>query len=278
MKQRILSSAAGLVILFTVFAFFDTILLNMAVSAIVGMAVSELLIASDIKKFRVLYVSGIAFGACVPLLGVFLFNRLFYVLSFVFVIVLIGFLLWYRGDGFEQITLVFFFSLFISLTLNLFILGRDTYGAITGIYLVLVAFVAAWMNDTGAYFFGIRFGKHKLAPSVSPKKTIEGAGGGGFVALISQIIAAVVFMQVFRLFGTEIKVYFESVLLISPLLSLMGILGDLLASQIKRQYHIKDFGNIMPGHGGVLDRFDSVFLVVPPVYLLFSAIRIVEVL
>jgi phosphatidate cytidylyltransferase len=251
----------------------------MAVSAIVGMAGSELLIASDIKKFRVLYVSGIAFGACVPLLGVFLFNRLFYVLSFVFVIVLIGFLLWYRGRiSVEQITLVFFFSLFISLTLNLFILGRDTYGAITGIYLVLVAFVAAWMNDTGAYFFGIRFGKHKLAPSVSPKKTIEGAVGGVFVALISQIIAAVVFMQVFRLFGTEIKVYFESVLLISPLLSLMGILGDLLASQIKRQYHIKDFGNIMPGHGGVLDRFDSVFLVVPPVYLLFSAIRIVEVL
>jgi phosphatidate cytidylyltransferase len=201
------------------------------------------------------------------------------IICFVFLLILLGiFLKWHDKIAVEQIALVFFFSVFFSFSLNLFIMARDTFGNIIGLYLVLVTFVGAFMSDTGAYFCGIRFGRHKLAPFISPKKTVEGAVGGIIVGLLSQLAAAFVFTQIMKYFGFRLQINVLRLIILSPLLSVMGILGDLLASQIKRQYKIKDFGNIMPGHGGVLDRFDSVLLIVPPVYLTFSLISIIEIL
>lgn len=279
MRQRVLSAGAGLVILFTAFALFDTPFINFAVSAIIGMALSEVFIAADIRKHTVLYVAGIAFGSSIPLFGADLFRRFFIIICFVHLLVLLGiFLKWHDRIGVEQIGLVFFFSVFFSFSLNFFIMGRDNFGTVAGLYLVLVTFVAAWMSDTGAYFCGIRFGRHKLAPLISPKKTVEGAVGGIVVALLSQVVIALMFTLIMGLFGVRLQINIARVLIISPFLSIMGILGDLLASQTKRQYKIKDFGNIMPGHGGVVDRFDSVFLIVPPVYLLFELVPIIEIL
>ncbi len=128
---------------------------------------------------------------------------------------------------------------------------------------VWLIFICAWGCDTGAYFVGILFGKHKLAPELSPKKTIEGAIGGVAFATIIALI-----------YGFTISTFFAfnefNITLSCTIIGLVGSvfaqLGDLSASAVKRYTSIKDFGNIIPGHGGILDRFDSILLTAPGVF------------
>jgi len=123
-------------------------------------------------------------------------------------------------------------------------------------YMIWLIFIVSWGADTGAYFIGVFFGKRKLLPKISPKKTIEGAIGG-------MATAAILATALTWYFDKSIVAY---VILIAIVGSMVSIIGDLVASKIKRQMDIKDFGNIMPGHGGILDRFDSLLLVSPFVY------------
>lgn len=123
---------------------------------------------------------------------------------------------------------------------------------------ILIPFVLAFTSDSGAYFVGLKFGKHKLAPTISPKKTIEGAVGGVASAVVGMLIYCLA-MEAF--FGLEANYLYGAVYGI--LGSLVGVFGDLCFSVIKRQTGIKDYGNLIPGHGGVLDRFDSTMLIGP---------------
>lgn len=134
-----------------------------------------------------------------------------------------------------------------------------------GLVPVIFVLVIAWMSDTGAYFTGVLFGKHKMAPVISPKKTWEGFFGGwvfaiGCAALFAVICnwayASVLHFSVFRF------------AIIAAVLAPVSVLGDLLASLIKRRCGIKDYGNLMPGHGGVMDRFDSVVFIAPLLYVI----------
>ena len=118
-----------------------------------------------------------------------------------------------------------------------------------GRFLVLIPFVLAFLSDSGAYFAGIFFGKHKLAPLISPKKTVEGVIGGVLGAILG---------MAFRL-----EVNYIYAVIYGVLGSLGGVFGDLCFSVIKRQTGIKDYGNLIPGHGGILDRFDSMMIVGP---------------
>lgn len=127
-----------------------------------------------------------------------------------------------------------------------------------GSYMVMLPFTISFMTDIGAYIIGITMGKHKLCPTVSPKKTVEGFVGGIVFAVISAIIFALV-LQVF--FGFRVN-YFYAVLY-GIVGSLAAVLGDLSFSVIKRQTGIKDYGYLIPGHGGALDRFDSIMMVSP---------------
>ena len=129
----------------------------------------------------------------------------------------------------------------------------------TGRYVILVPFVVAFMSDGGAYFAGLKFGKHKLAPVVSPNKTIEGAVGGLVAAMAGMLIYAIILDLGFPQF----KVNYGIALLYGLIGSAAGMFGDLCFSIIKRQTGIKDYGNLIPGHGGVLDRFDSLMMVAP---------------
>lgn len=127
-----------------------------------------------------------------------------------------------------------------------------------GRYMVLIPFIVAFCSDAGAYFAGHFFGQHKLAPVISQHKTIEGAVGG--------VISATVFMVVYGLvlqfaFGFEIR--YGYAILYGLLGSVTGVFGDLCFSVVKRQTGIKDYGKLIPGHGGVLDRFDSMMMVGP---------------
>lgn len=120
------------------------------------------------------------------------------------------------------------------------------------------------MTDTFAYFTGRFFGNHKLIPSISPKKTVEGAIGGIIGSIVGCVIFALLFPQ------SNVSLYLGVV--IGLLGSLVAQIGDLVASAIKRNCYIKDFGKIIPGHGGILDRFDSILFVSPFIYFFFQYI------
>lgn len=130
----------------------------------------------------------------------------------------------------------------------------------TGYKLLFFSMVLVWLCDTGAYFSGMLFGKHPLAPHISPKKSIEGLIGG----LLVTIVAAVL-LQKWWLW--EISVI-DSLILAAGVV-VLGTLGDLVESLFKRDAHVKDTGSLLPGHGGILDRFDSMLFVIPFVYWYF---------
>ena len=129
---------------------------------------------------------------------------------------------------------------------------------VIGKYVVLVPFVIACLSDAGAYFVGINFGRHKLAPVVSPNKTIEGMLGGIATAIVGMLIYSLVLDLAF-----DFTVNYGLAILYGIFGAIAGVFGDLCFSIIKRQTGIKDYGNLSPGHGGILDRFDSMMTVAP---------------
>lgn len=139
-----------------------------------------------------------------------------------------------------------------------------------GRYVILIPFFVACFCDAGAYFVGIRFGKHKLAPVVSPNKTIEGALGGMAVGILSMLLYAFI-LDV----PLKFDVSYGAAVVYGVLGCLVGELGDLCFSVIKRQTGIKDYGNLIPGHGGVLDRFDSILAVAPLIEALLLVMPVI---
>ena len=157
-------------------------------------------------------------------------------------------------------------TLFITLFMSTLIMIRKEYN----IFGTLIVFVCAWTSDTGAYFFGRFLGKHKLMPHVSPKKTIEGAIGG---VIVSSLCCALYLFIVnhINMISADNAGYI-GIMFLGAVAAVFSQLGDLIASAIKRDCQVKDFGNILPGHGGALDRFDSVLFLSPFVYFLLKLI------
>ena len=129
-----------------------------------------------------------------------------------------------------------------------------------GQYFYLLAFVGAWVTDTFAYFTGMLLGKHKLIPDVSPKKTVEGAVGGVIFCTLSFVVFGLLYNRFWLADGDE-AIPLLAMAIVGFIVSIVSQIGDLSLSLLKRKYGIKDFGKIFPGHGGVLDRFDSVLAV-----------------
>lgn len=144
--------------------------------------------------------------------------------------------------------------LYVGMGFHFFVQAREV-GTSTLFYALLIV----WITDSGAYLIGRQFGKHKLAPRISPNKTWEGSIGGTAVAVMVMAIYTYFFPQQYS---------WGWMLLITLLLSIAGQFGDLIESGLKRYYKVKDSGTILPGHGGILDRFDSLLIVLPILYLL----------
>lgn len=142
----------------------------------------------------------------------------------------------------------------------------------TGRYVILIPFVIACICDAGAYFVGVKFGRHKLAPVVSPNKTVEGALGGVAAGVLAMLLYALILDL-----PLQLDVNYGAAVLYGILGCLVGELGDLCFSVIKRQTGIKDYGNLIPGHGGVLDRFDSILAVAPLIEALLLLMPVVIV-
>jgi CDP-diglyceride synthetase len=134
-----------------------------------------------------------------------------------------------------------------------------------GIYLVWMIFISSWISDTFAYLTGVMIGKHKLAPVLSPKKSIEGSVGG--------IVGAALFGALFGAYMDSTlgqEQYIVILTVVGGVGSIISQVGDLAASAIKRNYEIKDYGKLIPGHGGIMDRFDSVIFTAPITYFLIT--------
>lgn len=131
-----------------------------------------------------------------------------------------------------------------------------------GVYYMWMVFVIAFSTDTFAYFIGMFFGKRKLAPAISPKKTVAGAIGGVVFAVLAMVAYSLILQK-----GFNINLPMIPNIIVGFIGSVAGQCGDLTASMIKRETGIKDFGTCLPGHGGILDRFDSILFIIPVVYL-----------
>ncbi len=180
----------------------------------------------------------------------------------------------YDKTKFENVAMALFGSLAIPGSLGTFFKVRDLcvdypelFQRSHCVFLILCAMYCAWMSDTWAYFVGSKFGKHKLAPRISPKKSVEGAIGGVVGTMLFCVVTYLICDRFcFRL--DTIKLWM--VVVFSIVLAILGMCGDLSASVIKRNFGEKDFGNLFPGHGGVLDRIDSFLVTMPALYVIIE--------
>ena len=145
-----------------------------------------------------------------------------------------------------------------------------------GAGMVLMPLVAAFCSDSAALFTGMACGRHKMAPLVSPHKTVEGAVGGILFNVFFFLVMGICYAWYMRAVGTPVTVHYLTMGLLAVPTALIGMLGDLSASMIKRQCGVKDFGTIMPGHGGVMDRFDSVLFVSPFLYVALQFVTLIS--
>ena len=251
MKQRLISASVGIVILVAVLILHKTIVFPIALALVVGIILFELIRAIGGLEFKLATVGVMIYGMFSLLEYLEIFLKIRSKLDIVLLPICLALVFW---DYIASMILVPYSIKF----LILFNFQEH------GLFYVMLALCGAWIADSGAYFSGIALGKHKLCPEISPKKTIEGFVGG----LISN---AVIFVLIFLIYAKCNAMDFNIWQgLKSALLGLVcagvSVLGDLTASVIKRQKGIKDYGNIMPGHGGLMDRFDSVLFVIPAFY------------
>ena len=157
----------------------------------------------------------------------------------------------------------------ITLLRNLCLSRPDLFQQSQVFFIIFTALLSAWLNDTFAYFVGSKFGKHKLAPNISPKKSVEGAIGGIVITMLFNLAFFFIFDYFFFKNDT---IKWWMIPATSMFLSAISIGGDLSASVIKRNFGEKDFGTIFPGHGGIMDRFDSYSFVMPMLYAIISLI------
>ncbi len=265
MKTRIITAAIGIPILLIILFLFPLWAFTIVITLICLLAAYELLKTVQVNNKAMLAISYIT-AAVIPALTYLAgFNvSVISILVFFAAMFVVGF---YNMDTvtFDKICYSFFgaYVLPVCLTGILRISMMEN-----SIYFILTPFVIAWSSDSLAYFVGMKLGKHKLCPSVSPKKTIEGALGG----IAGGIIGTVIMCMVLR-FGFHINIHFGMAAILGAVGSLISQVGDLSMSLIKRNFNVKDYGKIMPGHGGILDRFDSVIFIIPVVEVLLSRIH-----
>jgi phosphatidate cytidylyltransferase len=182
-----------------------------------------------------------------------------------FLILLMGYVFVYPKYNLKDIMVIFigFFYVVYLLSYILLVRNNENYGS----WLIWLIFIVAFGSDTVAYFVGVNFGKHRLAEKLSPKKSIEGSIGGIVGAITFSFIYGVILLNIGELTDPIKLIPF---IFIGGIGSMLSQIGDLAASAMKRQNDIKDFGNIMPGHGGILDRLDSIIFTAPFVYYIMK--------
>ena len=266
MKQRVITGAVLLVIMSVVIVLSGTWVYAAAMTLLCVVGTWEMLGCVGERKNLVLSVPALAVSVAAPLFmyffryGVMSSLVVLFLFYMLFVSVFTGEKVKTQSVCVVFTTTLYVFTCFSSqLKLRYIELNGETVGQ----YIFVLVFVAAWITDTFAYFTGVFFGKHKLIPKVSPKKTVEGSVGGVIFCIIAFLIYGVIIGNI-----TGFTPNYLGLCAVGLVLSVVSQLGDLLASAIKRSFGVKDYGKLFPGHGGVLDRFDSVMAVAPLLLML----------
>lgn len=268
MFTRILSAAVGICIVLVIFVFHKTIMLPIAVALIIAIMLFELLRAAKCHKFYALLISAVIYGVSVPLTYNTSIEKYEICIKIAAIFaVFITFIAKHKEIKYEQITFTLASMILIPEAMTTLV-RIDRFNEQHGLVLLILGLCGAWIADSGAYFVGTFLGKHKLCPEVSPKKTIEGFVGG--IVITGLIFVAVSFVYEKFITKDPIEINYLLIALAGMLCAVIGTVGDLSASLIKRQCGIKDYGKIMPGHGGMMDRFDSVIFVLPMFYAFVS--------
>ena len=278
MKQRIITGLICAVLFIGCLFLMDTIVFALVLSLMSAIAVHEVEKAVNLKNIPIMILS-LALSVAIPVLVHFNISVPIAAVGGIYVVlVFIFMLLQFEKTKFEEAVTAIFASVAIPYSFSLFLVFRDinerfsSYTKIDGIFLILFACFCAWLTDIFAYFVGSKFGKHKLCPKISPKKSVEGAVGGVVGAVLLNVALLFVFKKFFFQDGTGLT--YVSVIIMSVCLSVISMFGDLAASTIKRNFGIKDFGKLLPGHGGIMDRCDSLLFVLPVLYSLVYIINL----
>lgn len=268
MKTRIITSIIGLIVIIPFFVFFHTYA-GTALMQILGiLSIYELSSAVNMKTKFVSTVPLYLAAAGIPLLIFFESTRedFFKYCAMIFFVIAVYMLtaaVFSKGKIKVDDTAVLFTMCFYAVISfnSIYSLRHESKGE----FLYLLPFCASWMTDIFAYFSGRLFGRHKLIPDVSPKKTVEGAIGGFLISVLSTVLYGF-------LVGcfSDAKPQYLFLIIAGALMSAASMAGDLIASLVKRHYGVKDYGWILPGHGGVLDRFDSVLAAAPVLFILYE--------
>ncbi len=264
MKTRIISAVVAGALLAVVLALHKTIVLNIALALIAIIMVYELFKCLKCEKEYLYMFCAMAFVAALPIMAYFSVPMTWYLLAAFCFFIISSFAAITRHDkvDLEQYFLLTFEALLVGSAMFSLAYIEDLDEA-NGLLLLILTFCGAWFSDTGAYFVGTLCGKNKLCPTISPKKTVEGLVGGLVTNGVLFPLYAYIFID-----GANLVAY----ALIGVACSILGLFGDLMASLIKRKYGIKDYGNIMPGHGGAMDRFDSILFVSPFMAIILTLI------
>ena len=273
MKTRIITAVVGLFVLAGVLFTFNTLVFNLVIAAITLIALHEIYSALGFEKQDWPLLGILVPYTLLSMLSSYSICRAmvmpasFLVVLFyaIYLVVRNGVISYQKASGLVMFSgiVIFCFYSFIQLK-ELLPVEKFGYDAI---FFILLILCFAWGGDTCAYFAGRAFGKHKLCPVVSPKKTVEGAVGGVLGSMAAGCVLTLVYSLLsakYNVISIQVQPKHYLVLLgMGAVASVLGILGDLFASSVKRQVGIKDYGTIFPGHGGILDRFDSVMFIAP---------------
>ena len=283
MKTRVITAIIGIAVLILVLFTFNTLVFNLVVAGITLLAMHEVYAAlgferADWPLYGVLVpytllvmLSSEDFIRAMLMMGSF-FVVLFYS---IYLVVRNGTVSFQKASGLAMFSGIILFCFYSLIRLKM-LLPIEEYGY-DAVFFILLILCFAWGGDTCAYFAGRAFGKHKLCPVVSPKKTVEGAIGGVLGTMFFGVLATVIYsvaadrMEMFSRSNVGVSMYII-IGLLGMVAAVLGIYGDLFASVVKRQCGIKDYGTIFPGHGGILDRFDSVMFIAPFVTMVITAV------
>lgn len=261
MKVRILT-AIGLAVFGLPILFLSEYLVYPVAIGLLGVvAAYEMAGLSGVRKRLWVMIPAYLIALAVPIAGYFAWDIGKYLIIaafvlFVYLMYLFGYTVVKKGEvKFSEIGEHFVGFAYITVSFAALCLVRYIRN---GVYYFALVFVASWVCDSCAYFVGRAFGKHKLIPEVSPKKTVEGAIGGTLFTVAAFAIYGLIIASV-----SELTPNYIALCLFGLFLAVVAQFGDLIASLIKREHGVKDYGNIFPGHGGVLDRFDSILAVAP---------------
>ena len=241
-----------------------TIIFNIAMSLLSLIAVYEMLSCVGAKKNIPVLIVSCLLGAAMPIIPYYTSAYTLHialVCYIIYLIVILTFMVFSRGnDDFTTVSAAFMGVFYISVSFTAVILLREN-----GAYLYLLAFFGPWVSDTFAYIVGRLIGKRKLIPEVSPNKTVAGSVGG--IIATAALFVGYGF-AVAKLADLSSTPNIIAMAVAGAIVSVISQIGDLTASYIKRRYGVKDYGKLFPGHGGVMDRFDSVLLTAPVLYII----------